>query len=85
MHTRRHDSVTMQVVLPDLKDSNSDHIVWLSPGQACEAEEAAQNYGALAALHGVAGDRALHRILPSAYSDRWEWLNTEVKAQEHFA
>ena len=68
----------VQVVLPDAKDFKSDTVIWLNVEQACDSEMDVQNCGALAALHAVAGDRALHRILPSAYSERWEWLNKEA-------
>jgi len=34
--------------------------------------------GALAALHSVAGERAMHRILPQQYLAAWEWHGGQV-------
>jgi hypothetical protein len=68
----------MQIVLPDEKDNKKDVVVFLDASQAAGAEEEAQQAGALAALHSVAGDRAMHRILPQQYLAAWEWHGEQV-------
>ena len=67
-----------QVVLPDEKDDKKDLVVFLNAADAADTEEEAQQLGALAALHRVAGDRAWHRILPSNYLPVWEKHGQEV-------
>ena len=69
----------LQVVLPDKKDDKKDVVVFLSSADAADTEEEAQQLGALAALHRVAGERALHRILPSSYLPAWQKCGQEVR------
>ena len=72
-------TVLLQVVLPDAKDNNSDIVVFLNAAHACNTEEDALQSGALAAMHAVAGDRNLHRILPAAFVQLWDTLTEEVR------
>lgn len=73
-----HIPVLLQVVLPDEKDNDRDVVVFLDAALATETEDNAQQLGALAALHRVAGDRAMHRILPEQYLLTWEAYGREV-------
>lgn len=72
-------TVLSQVVLPDAKDDKNDVVVFLNAAHACNTEEDALQSGALAALHAVAGDRNLHRILPAAFGMLWDTLSEEVR------
>lgn len=65
-------------MLPDEKDDKKDVVVFLNAADAAETEEDAQQLGALAALHQVAGDRSMHRILPTRYLPAWEKHGQEV-------
>ena len=67
------------MVLPDDKDNDKDIVVFLDAGHATATEEEAQQLGALAALHRLAGDRAMHRILPMQYLQIWEVFGQEVR------
>lgn len=61
-----------------MKDNEKDIVVFLAASAAAEAEDEALQLGALAALHRVAGDRAMHRVLPHAYTPAWERFSQEV-------
>lgn len=65
-------------MLPDRVRPDADTVIWLPEDHAASSEEAAEQAGAVAALHQLAGDRAFHRILPPEYRDLWEALGTEV-------
>ena len=71
------------MVLPDSKDNQKDIVVFLEASQAAATEEEAQQVGALAALHHVGGERALHRILPQQYLPAWEWHGQQVSPALH--
>ena len=66
-------------MLPDPKDDTKDVVTFLDAAIAATSEEEAQQRGALAALHRVAGDRAMHRILPEDFLDLWEELGKQVQ------
>lgn len=68
----------MQVVLPDGKDFKKDTVIFLDAAKAAASEEEAQQAAALAALHTVAGDRSMHRILPRQHLDDWAWYGVRV-------
>lgn len=53
--------------------------MFLDATHAAASEEEVQQKGALAALHAVAGDRALHRILPQGFLGQWDWLSQQVR------
>ena len=66
-------SFTAKVVIPGTPSKPDTDTVAFTPRgatypSAAEAEQAA----AVAGLHAVAGDRALHRVLPRAYRPQWE-------------
>ena len=64
-----------KVVLPHPKQSDKDIVVFLPESHAAETEDEAQQLGAVAALHRVAGDRALERTLPPQYAPLWRALS----------
>lgn len=66
-------------MLPDEKDNEKDIVAFLDASDATEAEDEAQQLAALTALHAVAGDRAMHRILPKQYLSFWERRSKEVR------
>eukprot|EP00803_Ostreobium_quekettii_P004271 evm.model.scf_905.2 EVM.evm.TU.scf_905.2 scf_905:10452-23846(+) len=63
--------VSGRVVLPDEKYANKDIVVHLPKEFAADSEQEAAQYAATAALHHVAGDRALDRVLPPDYVAIW--------------
>eukprot|EP00898_Chlorokybus_atmophyticus_P002355 jgi/Chlat1/311/Chrsp1S03185 len=68
-----------RAILPDPRDNAEDIIVWYRQapcGSAVEAEQMAS----VAALHAVAGERRMDRLLKGAYRD--EWLRLDVEAVE---
>jgi hypothetical protein len=69
------------VVLPDpkLPGTDKDLVIWLPQGHAAAAEEEAEQRGAVAALHVVAGDRSLDYLLPKGYRPLWGALGQEVR------
>lgn len=69
-------------MLPDEKDNQKDIVVFTDEAHATGAEEEALQLGALAALHRVAGDRAMHRILPAHYLPAWERHGQDVSRIE---
>ena len=74
-----------KVVLPHHKQSEKDVVIFLSEKHAAENEDEAQQRGAVAALHHVAGDRSLERTLPPQYVALWRELcvlATERKQKE---
>ncbi|KAK9846310.1 hypothetical protein WJX81_001334 [Elliptochloris bilobata] len=73
------DSFVAKVVLPDGKDSEKDVVVFLDAAHAAGSEEEAAQRGAVAALARVAGERALHRVLPRAYRDLWQDLGAQAE------
>jgi hypothetical protein len=69
-----------QVVLSDPKDDTKDIVVFLDKEEGTPDEELAGQRGAVAALHRVQGDRALHRVLPVAFRPQWEALGEKVSS-----
>ncbi|KAK9809193.1 hypothetical protein WJX72_011126 [[Myrmecia] bisecta] len=68
----KHGTIGCRVVIPNLKDNTKDIVVFLEESQAAATEEEAQQRGAVAMLHRIAGERALHRVLPPAYRPLWD-------------
>ncbi len=68
----------VQVVLADPKDRNKDIVVFLAEEHQADTPEEAEQRAAVTALHRVAGDRALHRVLPEAYLPLWQELCAKV-------
>ena len=66
------------MVLADPKDRNKDIVVFLASEHQADAPDEAEQRAAVTALHRVAGDRALHRVLPDAYRPLWQELCTSV-------
>jgi len=71
---------TCKVVLLDPKDKDKTKVFYLDK-ESCSEDEACQS-AAVKALHGVAGDRAMHRVLPKAYVGQWEELNVQSQARQ---
>lgn len=71
------------MVLPDpkLPGTDKDLVIWLPQGHAAAAEEEAEQRGAVAALHVVAGDRSLDYLLPKGYRPLWGALGQEVRGE----
>ncbi len=65
--------------MPDVKESNRDVVVFLDAKHAAGSAEEAGQRGAVAALARVAGERALHRVLPRAYCDLWQDLAAQAR------
>ena len=75
---------TLQVVLADPKDRDTDVVVFLGAQQQADRPEQAEQLVAVAALHRVAGERALHRVLPPAYRPLWADLDCKVGVPAYF-
>ena len=60
-----------KVVLKDPKHADQDVVVFLDKEKAVRSKEEAQQLGALAGLHRVQGDRALHLTLPKQFVPVW--------------
>jgi hypothetical protein len=69
----------MQVVLADPKDRDKDIVIFLAAEHQCERADEAEQRVAVTALQRVAGDRALHRVLPAAYRPMWDSLAEKVR------
>lgn len=69
-----------QVVLADPKDRNKDIVVFLASEHQADAPDEAEQRAAITALHRVAGDRALHRVLPQAFLPLWQELCAMVSS-----
>ncbi|KAL4527192.1 hypothetical protein Ndes2526B_g09099 [Nannochloris sp. 'desiccata'] len=68
-----------KVVLPHPKQQDKDIVVFLPEAHAAESDDEAQQRGAVAALHRIAGDRALERTLPPQYGALWRSLGEAAK------
>ena len=68
----------MQVVLADPKDRDKDIVAFLAAEHQCSSVEESGQRVAVTALHRVAGERALHRVLPEMYRPLWQQLNDHV-------
>jgi hypothetical protein len=64
-------NLNLQVVLPDLKRSENDVVVFLDEQFSTSDLGEVEQYGAVASLHRVAGDRQLHMLLPPQYKQLW--------------
>jgi ATP-dependent RNA helicase DHX57 len=72
-----------KVVLPHPKQpSDKDVVVFLDDAHAAPTEEEAAQRAAVAALHRVAGDRALDRLLPRPYLAQWQELGRRRQERE---
>ncbi len=68
-----------QVVLPDAKNRDKDVVAFLDKNLPAEpSEEDAGQLAAITALHKVAGDRSLHRVIPAQYQPLWQDLSKQV-------
>lgn len=70
--------MAVQVVLRDPKDRDKDIVVFLAAEHHSNSKEEAEQRVAVTALHRVAGDRALHRVLPLTYRPLWQDLGVKV-------
>jgi len=68
----------LQVVLADPKDREKDVVVFLASEHQCSSQEETGQRVAVTALHKIAGDRALHRVLPEMYRALWDNLGEHV-------
>lgn len=75
-------SWTCKVVLPHERQSEKDIVVFLQDKYAATDEEDAKQRGAVAALHRIAGDRALERVLPGQYRTLWQELGVAATQRE---
>jgi len=71
-----------KVVLPHPKQQDKDIVVFLPETHAAESDDEAQQRGAVAALHRIAGDRALERTLPPQYAALWRALSAAAKEKK---
>lgn len=75
-------SWSCKVVLPHERQSDKDIVVFLPDKYAATDEEEAKQRGAVAALHRIAGDRALERVLPGEYRTLWQELGAMAIQRE---
>ena len=73
-----------QVVLADPKDREKDTVVFLASEHQCSSQEETSQRVAVTALHRIAGDRALHRVLPEMYRALWDNLGEHVSHIHQF-
>ena len=66
------------MVLADPKDRDKDVVAFLAAEHQCASQEETGQRVAVTALHRVAGDRALHRVLPDMYRPMWDQLSKHV-------
>jgi ATP-dependent RNA helicase DHX57 len=71
-----------KVVLPHPKQQDKDMVVFLPEAYAADTDDEAQQRGAVAALHRIAGDRALERTLPPQYAALWRALGDAAKERK---
>ena len=69
-----------RVVLPHPKRADKDTILFLK--ESVPSEEDAMQRAAVVALHHLAGDRSLERVLPADYRDQWRTLAEQAHARE---
>ena len=72
----------MQVVMADPKDRDEDIVVFLAAEHQCSSQEETGQRMAVTALHRVAGERALHRVLPEMYRPMWKQLGEKVSSSQ---
>ena len=73
----------LQVVLADPKDREKDIVAFLAAEHQCGSQEESGQRVAVTALHRVAGERALHRVLPEMYRPLWHQLGEHVSCANH--
>ena len=56
--------------------------MFLDESQAAESEDEATQRAAVAALHRLAGERALERVLPRQYVPYWQQLGEQARAAQ---
>ena len=71
----------VQVVMADPKDRDEDIVVFLAVEHQCSSQEETGQRTAVTALHRIAGERALHRVLPEMYRPMWKQLGEKVNLQ----
>lgn len=71
----------VQVVMADPKDRDEDVVVFLAAEHQSSSQEETGQRTAVTALHRVAGERALHRVLPEMYRPMWKQLGEKVSSQ----
>lgn len=74
------DKWTCKVVLHDPKNKDKTMVFFLDRETPADTKEEACQNCAVVGLHRVAGDRAMHRVLPKPYIPMWESLH--VKADQ---
>ena len=72
----------LQVVLADPKDRDKDVVAFLAAEHQCSSQEESGQRVAVTALHRVAGERALHRVLPEMYRPLWHQLGEHVRRRK---
>jgi ATP-dependent RNA helicase DHX57 len=71
-----------KVVLPHAKVAEKDVVIFLDGAHAAATEDEAAQRAAVAALHRLAGERALERVLPREYAAQWRALGEAAAAAE---
>jgi ATP-dependent RNA helicase DHX57 len=71
-----------KVVLPHAKVAEKDVVIFLDGAHAAATEDEAAQRAAVAALHRLAGERALERVLPREYTAQWRALGEASAAAE---
>ena len=71
-----------KVVLPHPKNSEKDTVIFLDSAHVARSENEAQQRAAVAALHRIAGDRSIDKLLPPPYLPFWKALAEAEKARQ---
>ena len=73
------DRWTCKVVLHDPKKKENTLVYFLDKDRSCATKEEACQRAAVVGLHGVAGERAMHRVLPKNYVPMWDDLRDRAE------
>jgi ATP-dependent RNA helicase DHX57 len=68
-----------RIVLPHPKRPDKDTIMFLHDSLAADEEEEAMQRAAVMALHCLAGDRSMERVLPEGYVGQWRRHGEEAQ------
>lgn len=68
-----------RIVLPHPKRPDKDTIMFLHDSLAADEEEEAMQRAAVMALHRLAGDRSMERVLPEGYVEQWRSHGEEAQ------
>ena len=74
------DKWVCKVILHDPKNKEKTQVYFVDKELSADTKEEAQQKAALIGLHNVAGDRAMHRVLPKAYVPLWDKL--QVRSEQ---